>query len=90
MDRMEKIEKKINNVQKKFDETTLAMEMLTELKASAKRKFVIIIILVIALIGTNLAWLIRESQFETITEDELQIMEDIDNSSNSTYSQTIN
>ena len=81
--------KKINNVQKKFDENTLAMEMLTELKTSAKRKFIIIIILVIALIGTNLAWLIRESQFETITEDELQVMEDIDNSSNSTYTQTI-
>ena len=83
------MEKKINNVQKKFDENTLAMEMLTELKTSAKRKFIIIIILVIALIGTNLAWLIRESQFETITEDELQVMEDIDNSSNSTYTQTI-
>ena len=71
---------------------TLAMEMLKELKKSAQRKFIIIIILIIALIATNLGWFIYESQFETITETEetTQTIEDVDNAQNATISQTIN
>ena len=92
MDRLEKVSKKLDRVEKKFDDTTLAMEMLRELKKSAQRKFIIIIILIIALIGTNLGWLIYESQFETVTETEetTQTIEDIENPTNSTFTQTIN
>ena len=71
-----------------MEKETLAMEMLKEIKKSAKRWFVVSIILLIALISSNIAWLIYESQYETIT-DETQTIEDIDNSQNSSYIQTI-
>ena len=35
-----------------------------------KRLFIIILVLIAALIATNLGWLIYEKQFETITESE--------------------
>ena len=91
MDKLDKVQKKLDRVEKKFDESTLAMEMLRELKRSGTRKFVIIVILIIALVGTNLAWLIRENSFETVLEEEeTQYMEDLDNALNSTFTQTIN
>lgn len=71
-----------------MEKETLATEMLREIKKSAKRWFVISVILLIALISSNIAWLIYESQYETIT-DETQTIEDIDNSQNSSYIQTI-
>lgn len=47
-----------------------------------KRMFWTIIILIVALVGTNIAWLIYESQFETITSDTVeQEVSNIDNSS---------
>lgn len=47
-----------------------------------KKMFWTIIILIVALVGTNLAWLIYESQFETITSDTVeQEVSNIDNSS---------
>ena len=70
-------------------EDTLATEMLKELKAHSKRWFIIAIIELIIIIITNACWLISNSQFEEITTDE-QVIEDIDNSNNSTYTQTIN
>ena len=71
------------------EENSLAMEMLRELKKSAQRKFVIIVILIISLIGTNVGWLIYESQFETMSEYD-QTIEDIDTPTNSDFTQTIN
>lgn len=65
-----RVEQKLDNVQHKFEENTLAMEMLRELKRSGTRKFIIIIILIVALITTNLGWLIYEAQYETVTETE--------------------
>lgn len=87
-----RVEQKLDKVQLKFDENTLAMEMLKELKKSAKRWFIISIILLIALVGTNIGWLIYESQFETITETEetTQYVEDIDTPTNTSFTQTIN
>lgn len=79
-----KVEQKLDNVQQKFEENTLAMEMLKELKKSGQRKFIIIVILIIALIGTNVGWLIYESQFETVETTE-QYMEDLDNPTNSNF-----
>ena len=72
-----------------MEERSLALEMLKEVKAQSKRWFVIAIIELIIIIATNIGWLIYNSQFEEITTDE-QVIEDIDNSSNSTYTQTIN
>lgn len=67
----------------------LAMEMLRELKSQSKRWFVISIIELVIIIGSNIGWLIYQGQFETIDEQE-QCIEDIDNSQDSNYSQIIN
>ena len=48
----------------------LALEMLKELKAQSKRWFIISIIELILLIGSNIGWWIYESQFETVTEEQ--------------------
>lgn len=46
-----------------------------------KKMFWTIIVLIVALVGTNLAWLIYESQFETITSDSVeQEVQDVNNS----------
>lgn len=91
MDKLDKVSAKLNKVEKKFDDTTLAMEMLQELKKSSQHKFIIIIILIIALIVTNVGWLLYESQFETTLEEETtQYIEDLDNPTNSNFTQTIN
>lgn len=50
-----------------------------------KKMFWTIIILIVALIGTNLAWLIYESQFETITSDTVE--QEVSNIDNSTVNQ---
>jgi len=72
-----------------MDKGTFALEMLKEVKAQGKRWFVIAMIELVLLVGSNIAWLIYESQFEEITTEE-QVIEDINNSSNSNYTQTIN
>ena len=64
------IERKWEKVDKKLEESYLAMEMLRELKKSGQRKFIIIIILIVALIATNVGWLIYNAQFETVSEIE--------------------
>ena len=76
-----------NNMEKQTE--SLATEMLRELKASSKRKDIIIIILILCIFISNIFWVVRNTQYETITEEE-QYMEDIDNSSDSSYIQTIN
>ena len=72
-----------------MDERSLALEMLKEVKAQSKRWFIVSIIELVIIIATNAGWLIYNSQFEEITTDE-QVIEDIDNSTNSNYTQTIN
>ena len=58
-----------------MEEKSLAMEMLRELKSQNARQektirgmLILCIILIIALVVSNIAWLIYESQFETIEE----------------------
>lgn len=72
-----------------MEKDTLALEMLKEVKAQSKRWFIIAIIELVIIIATNTGWLIYNSQFEEITTDE-QVIEDINNSNNSAYTQTIN
>ena len=66
---------------------TLATEMLKEMKASSKRKDIIIMVLIAIILISNIAWLVYESQFETISDQEQVI--DTENSSNSIYIQTL-
>lgn len=53
-----------------MEEKSIAMEMLQELKKANKRNFAIIVILLIALVGSNIAWLVYESQYEIVAETE--------------------
>lgn len=55
-----------------MEERSLALEMLKEVKAQSKRWFIIAIIELIIIIITNAGWLIYESQFETVTEEQTQ------------------
>ena len=74
-----------------MEERNLATEMLHELKQNSRRWFIIAIIELVLFVGSNVAWLVYQSQYEdvTTTTDEVQTMEDIDNSANSNYTQTI-
>lgn len=49
-------------------EKSLAMEMLEELKRANKRNFAIIVVLIIVFVGSNIGWLIYESQYEVVGE----------------------
>ena len=71
-----------------MEKESLALGILKEVKANCKRWFIIAIVELVLLVGSNIGWLIFESQYETTTTDE-QVMEDIDNSTNSNYTQTI-
>ena len=79
---IEELKGSVENMEKQVHEQSLALEMLAELKKSSKRWFLVSIILLIALVGTNVAWLIYESSFETVTETQTveQHQEDTDNS----------
>ena len=79
---IEELKGSVENMEKQVHEQSLALEMLSELKKSTKRWFVISIILLVALVATNVSWLIYESSFETVTETQTveQHQEDTDNS----------
>lgn len=77
---IEELKGSVKNMEKKVHEQSLALEMLTELKKSSKRWFVISVILLVALILTNVGWLIYESTFETVYEDSTQETYYTDNS----------
>lgn len=79
---IEELKGSVEIMEKEVKEQTLALEMLSELKKTTKRWFVVSIILLIALVGTNVAWLIYESSFDTVTETQTveQHQEDTDNS----------
>ena len=77
---IEELKGSVETMEKEVKEQTLALEMLSELKKTTKRWFVVSIILLIALVGTNVAWLIYESSFETVYEDSTQETHYTDNS----------
>ena len=87
---IEDLKGSVKDMEKQVHEQSLALEMLSELKISSKRWFVISIVLLIALVISNIGWLIYELSFETVYEDSTQYMEDIDNTSNTNFTQHIN
>lgn len=87
---IEELKGSVENMEKQVHEQSLALEMLSELKKTTKRWFVVSIILLIALVGTNVAWLIYESQWEYASEETTQTIEDVDNPDNSNFTQYIN
>ena len=89
-DEIEELKGSVENMKKEVKEETLALEMLSELKKTTRRWFVVSIILLIALVVTNVAWLIYESQWEYATEETTQTIDDVDNPNNSNFTQHIN
>lgn len=87
---IEELKGSVENMEKQVQEQSLALEMLSELKKTSKRWFVISIILLVALLVSNIGWLLYESTFETVHEDSTQYMEDIDNTSNTNFTQSMN
>lgn len=77
---IEELKGSVENMEKQVHEQSLALEMLTELKKSSKRWFVISIILLVALVVSNICWLLYESTFETVYEDSTQETYYTDNS----------
>ena len=79
---IEDLKGSVKDMEKQVHEQSLALEMLSELKKSSKRWFVISIILLVALVISNVGWLIYESQWEEVTETQTveQHQEDTDNS----------
>ena len=77
---IEELKGSVENMEKQVHEQSLALEMLSELKKTTKRWFVVSIILLIALVGTNVAWIIYESSFDTVYEDSTQETYYTDNS----------
>ena len=79
---IEELKGSVKDMEKQVHEQSLALEMLSELKKSSKRWFVICIVLLIALVISNVGWLIYESQWEEVTETQTveQHQEDTDNS----------
>ena len=65
---LEEMKGSVKDMEKQVHEQSLALEMLSELKKSSKRWFVISIVLLIALVISNVGWLIYESQWEETTE----------------------
>ena len=73
---IEELKGSVETMEKEVKEQTLALEIFQEMKLENKRKNVIIKILIalnlcflIALVGSNVGWLIYESSFDTIYED---------------------
>lgn len=79
---LEELKGSVKDMEKQVHEQSLALEMLSELKKSSKRWFVISIVLLIALVISNVGWLIYESQWEEVTETQTieQYQEDTNNS----------
>ena len=79
---LEELKGSVKDMEKQVHDQSLALEMLSELKKSSKRWFVISIVLLIALVISNVGWLIYESQWEETTETQTieQHQEDTDNS----------
>ena len=79
---IEELKGSVKDMEKQVHDQSLALEMLSELKKSSKRWFVISIVLLVALVISNVGWLIYESQWEETTETQTieQYQEDTDNS----------
>ena len=79
---LEELKGSVKDMENQVHEQSLALEMLSELKKSSIRWFVISIILLVALVISNVGWLIYESQWEETTETQTieQYQEDTDNS----------
>lgn len=52
-----------------MEKRSLALEILKEVKANCRRLFIIAIIELVLLVGSNVAWLVYQSQYETVSDE---------------------
>lgn len=65
-----------------MENQSIASELISEVKKANKRLFLLCIFLLIALLGSNIGWLIYNSQFDYVIEGTDNITtQDIDNTS---------
>ena len=85
------MEKRVKQVQEQMNdyENSLALEMLRELKAQSKRKDIIIFVLIGVIVSMIVGFFIYESQFEIVETEETQFIEDISDTTNTNFNQTI-
>ena len=88
-DRLVEMKEEIEGLKKESQENTLAMDLLKELKAQNRRQHITIIVLIAVIIAMIIGFFVFANQFEIVGETE-QLIEDIDNSTNSTYTQQTN
>ena len=86
---IEELKGSVKDMENQVHDQSLALEMLSELKKSSKRWFVISIVLLIALVISNVGWLIYESQWEEVTETQT-VEQHQENTDNSNMSGVIN
>lgn len=83
------MKEEVENLKKEYQENSLATEMLRELKAQNKRQHITIIVLIAVIVAVIIVFFIFANQFELVGETE-QVIENIDNSTDSTYTQQTN
>lgn len=71
MDKLEKVEEKLNNVEKKFDETTLATKVINKL-------IKVIIYLIVFIFINNAIWIIGTFWYNSLPVEETEIIQDAD------------
>lgn len=89
-DRVVEMKEELEEIKKMNQENSLAMELLSDKKRTIRILGAIIIILIIAFVGTNVYWIKNAMDFETVKTETEQVIEDVDNSQDSTYTQHIN
>ena len=55
---------------------------MSRLERQLKRLWVVILVLIFLLVGSNCAWMIYESQFETVEETYQEVIQEADNGEN--------
>lgn len=88
-DRVVEMKEELEKIKKMNQENSLAMELLADKKRTIRILGAIIALLIIAFVGTNIYWIAKTMSFETASTETEQVIEDIDNSQDSTYTQQI-
>ena len=99
-DRVVEMKEEVENLKKEYQENTFAMDILKDLKEQSirqdalnqniiKKQHITIIILIGVIVAMIIGFFIFANQFELVGETE-QIIEDINNSQDSTYTQQTN
>lgn len=79
-DEVVELKEEIQNLRKDYNDSTLALDLLREVKATSKRKDIIIIILIGVIAAMIITYFIHEAQYETVSEESTQEAYYTDNS----------